>query len=590
MSPTRRSIRALTLAVCVLFLPAALAGCGSDASMTGADESLETPNQMGDVKSDTSTSYSSDVVASDSSGWSPMDASSSDATGGTPYPGTNGDMGIGLKPGGAQDINYFRMLLGQGKLPKAADMTIEGWLNEHDTLLPKANPERSIDLHAMAAILQGTANVAPEVVLQLGFNSGMSLEQVKAKVALTLVIDRSGSMWGDKLEYVKAGMRALIEVLPVGTRLAIVSFSSDVKTDWPAKDFTADDKPALLNVINQLTSDGGTNIYDALWAGIFVCKSAGPEYTFRRVLLLSDGQATEGNTDPNAILAVAKGGKQSGCSISTAGVGYDFDLPLMTKIAQQADGTAWFLPNAEKAKEVFIEDLQTMLLPVGQNLWVQFKLAEGWHVEQIYGFEWVEKDGVVKLLGPKKDEPSDPEQGTDQGDTVETPDTTDESPPVALPTLFASKKNGLVMARLIPPEGSDLAKIQDLLLADITYGYTLSKTNESQQFTVPVTVPGVVQIPDGGIGYFASPIVRRAFTLLQVGRALMRSCTRFEAGQVVEALAVLDEAKTLVAQQKAEFSAEELAKVDMAPGLDDAAELAALLKSVMAQGQAQQTP
>ena len=75
-----------------------------------------------------------------------------------------------------------------------------------------------------------------------------------------------------------------------------------------------------------------------------------------------------------------------------------------------------------------------------------------------------------------------------------------------------------------------------------------------------------------------------------VGRALMRSCTRFEAGQVVEALAVLDEAKTLVAQQKAEFSAEELAKVDMAPGLDDAAELAALLKSVMAQGQAQQTP
>lgn len=571
--------RGATLGIIALSLALTVSGCSdltmsSDAESTGAkykasgNPGTSSGSDAGSVTQDTTT----------------QDGGTTTNGGPNSGPGNGGAAkdsdGIGFKPGGAQDINYFRQLIAQGKVPAPTDMTIEGWLNEKDTKLPTASPDRTIDLHALAGMVQGAGQDKPEAVIQLGFNSAKSLAQVKAKVALTLVIDRSGSMKGDKLAYVKQGLHALLDSLPADTRLALVSFSSDVTTDWSPKVYDADSHKAQLDkVIDGLVAVGGTNLHGGLELGAQHCASAGDEYPFRRVILLSDGQPTAGVSNPNLIVKLAAKVKADGVSISTVGVGNGFNPTLMTSIAQQGDGTAWFLKDAAHAKDVFLNDLETMLLPVAKDLWIKFKLAQGWKVDQIYGFDWVEKDGEITITGPSKGQPVgaapvDPndEPGETGGETGG-----NEGDQVALPTLFASKKNGMLMVRLLAPDGVEGALVKGLLLSTISYGYTIAKVETKESFEVPVKVFGLLQIPDGGWAYFTDPIVRRSFALLHAGLALLEATKAAEAGDKAAAMAAIDAALALVDDQLKEVPV----AIDPAPGLPDAIDLLEELKTLL---------
>ena len=533
--------------VSALAVLAAACGSATDTTTGGATTGLWEQAAAGDTTSGGTTTGGTSKDVSGGGGFvggsdatSAADASGG-TSGGTPgggvAPGDSG--GIGLKPGGAQDIGYFRLLLKSMQMPKPGDMTIEGWLNEHDTVLPPAQKDRLVTLHGLGAIVQAPGTPA-EAVLQLGLNSGTTLADVATTLALTLVIDNSGSMDGDKLVAVRAGLHTLVDKLPKGTRLAVFSFSDDVKSVWPGQVVTPAVLPQLHQAIDSIWADSGTNIYAGLSAGIADCEGVSAEaFAQKRVMFLSDGQATVGNTNAQAIEALAAPAAAAGCTISTVGVGLNFDAPLMTHVAQKGGGTGWFLQDAADAQKVFVQDLETMLVAVAQNLWIQFKPAPGWKVLDIYGFEWVEStDGVVKITGPKQP-PTDP--GVDPGQP-QTPTTDPGTEPVAMPTLYASSRNGLVLARLAPPPGLNAADILDLALTTVTYGYTASKSTEKAQFDVPVLVPGLMQIPDGGLAYFANPGVRRAWILLQDGLSLMAAVQLKSEGKVDMALAVLDAA------------------------------------------------
>ncbi len=498
------------------------------------------------------------------------DAGTSKGGGTTQTPGTgaNSDTGIGLKPGGAQDIAFFRQKLAAALLPKPGDMTIEGWLNEHDTVLPAAQKDRVVTLHALAGVMAEPGG-QPEAVLQIGLNSGKSLADVQTTLSLTVVIDRSGSMAGDKLAFVKAGLHALAEQLPKGTRLGLISFSSDVQVSFAPQVIDASNIQDLHAAIDTLVADGGTNIFQALDQAKSACQATPTGFEQKRILFLSDGLPTVGTTGPASIWGQVTDAVALGCSISSVGVGLDFSPSLMNGIAQKGNGTAWFLPDATAAKEVFIQDLETMLMPVAEKLTLQFKLASGWKVAEIYGFDWVEKDGVVSITGPKAVEG----QTTDPGEIGVPPDPTAVTEPVAMPTLFASKRNGLVMARLTAPANAQPSDLVQLTLATVTYGYTLSKGGAAESYDVPVKVPGLLQIPDAGMAYFTDPAVHRAWLLLGDGLSLMQAVALADGGKKSEAVAVLAVQKQLHDKHMQLMAGDLLVYDASVPNLDDAADL-----------------
>ncbi len=565
----------------VLALAAFFVGCGSTASTDGASTATLSADDA--QTAGQKNTYAKDSSAADASGggwanpgvdaggsYGSADASDASVTAGPSAGG--GDQGIGLKPGGAQDIGYFRSLLKNGQLPKPGDMSMEGWLNEHDTVLPAALKDRLVTLHAMAAVVQPAGQPA-EGLLQLGLNSAMSLKDVQTSLSLTLVIDNSGSMSGAKLAYVKAGLHVLADKLPKGTRLTVYTFSESAVLVFPGKVVMAEDLPVLHAAIDAVQATNGTNLFDGLSAGIADCQSASSDFVQKRVMLLSDGEPTVGNTSINDIIALAGPAAKTGCSISTVGVGLDFSPALMTGIAQKGDGTAWFLQDAEAAKNVFVQDLETMLVAVAQKLWLQFKPAAGWKVLEIYGFEWVEKDGVVQITGTKK-------PAAQPGDPVDPPVTTDpNAPPVAMPTLFASSRNGLVLARLTGPASTDPLQVMNLTLASMSYGYTSSKDQTAAQYTVPVSVPGLVQIPDGGLAYFANAGVRRAWLIMMDGLSLQAAVQIAATGTPDAAKTLLDGAVKRHDEQVAVMQADLPVYDASAPDLADAKALMVALEA-----------
>lgn len=544
----------------------------------GADSAVGKINGGADASASGATGGADAASVDVTTGWYGGDAASdAGAPGGGPLTG-NTDQGIGLKPGGAQDIGFFRSKLASGLVPKPGDMTIEGWLNEHDTWLPKAAKDRLVSLHAMAGVLtlpgSGTTTQG-EAVLQLGLNSGQTLQDVSSPVALTVVIDRSGSMSGAKMAHTLAGLHVLADQLPKGARVGVLSFSDTVTSVYAAQDTPAK-AAALHQAIDTIQPGGGTNFYAGLQAGLEQCKSAPQSFKFKRILMLSDGVPTVGNTNAAAIAALAKAAAAAGCSVSSVGVGLDFSPALMNAVAQQGGGTAWFLQNAEQAKQVFVQDLQTMLLPVAEQLWIQFKPAAGWKVVEIYGFNWVDQGGVVKITGPKSDASTPP---------VEPPPGPDPDPntqPVAMPTLFASQRNGLVMARLSAPAELQPDQLSGLLLASVDYGYQLSKQGGQEQFNVPVQVPGLTPVPDGGYAYFATPAVRRAWILLRDGLDLMAACDLADKAQPGAAAALLQAAIGRHDSQVQAMAADLPIYDATAPDLADARALLVALQALVA--------
>ena len=354
--------------------------------------------------------------------------------------------------------------------------------------------------------------------------------------------------------------------------MALVSFGTDVSTDVAPEVVDPAQKAVLAKAIDALQPAGGTNLHGGLALGLEHCKKASAEFKFRRILLLSDGVPTEGNTSKAAIEALATAATAAGCSVSTVGVGFDFDVQLMMRLAKNGNGTAWFVQSAAHAKQVFVQDLETMLLPVAEKLTLTLKLATDWKVKDIFGFNWVEKNGEVQVTGPTQDAqtPDNPKQPPTDGKDI------------ALPTLYASKRNGMVMVQLQAPAGTNLSQAKELLLATVTYGYTLAKTTTPEQFAVPVQVPGLVDVPDEGLQYFTSPVVRRSWLLLHTGLDLMAACKLAEANQMQSATAVVDAALARMdAHVKLVPAVDWLAVDASAPDLADARQLLMAVKGLL---------
>ena len=491
---------------------------------------------------------------------------------------SGGGFGIGLKPGGAQDVGYFRKLVAAGEVPEAEFFPIEGFLNEHDTPLPAPDYERFVTLHAfLGMFFDPEEPEAPLLAMQLGMNSGIDPAVIEQEhVNLVVVVDVSGSMEeDDKLEFVKIGLSLMLDSLDENDTLAIVTYSTNAQTVMSPTPVTEETKPEIVRVITQLRPDGSTNLHEGMMVGYeLASRNLVDTDAIHRIMLLSDGNITAGLGDLDTILADSAAYNAEDIGITTIGVGLDFNFELMFALANQGGGNFYFLDDGAKLVEVFQHDLRNLLTPVAENLRISFRLPEGFFVEDIYGFDFREENGEVVLLGPSAQYTVDPDPDT--GGTGGT----GGSGGVAVSTLFASDENGLLMVKIGCDDWDVFTAWEAMEFASISYEYDLVDRGESEG-TEKVVEMGSLSFfaqddPGSPMAYFTGPIMQRNYCVLRTALAVRAACELFheDSPDINGAVRELSDATTFCTAANLHLSAPD-------PALEDDIAFMATLKDNM---------
>ena len=172
-------------------------------------------------------------------------------------------------------------------------------------------------------------------------------------VDMVIVLDRSGSMKGRKIEDARRAVLELLSSLSAGDRFALITYSDDVHIASGLANVTAANRARLASAVNTIRAGGGTNLGAGLQAGIDLLFSPIQHPNAAKVILISDGLANKGQTDVKALSDIAAVAVEKEFAVSTVGVGIDFNEHLMTAIADRGTGNYYYLKNPAAFAEIF---------------------------------------------------------------------------------------------------------------------------------------------------------------------------------------------------------------------------------------------
>jgi Ca-activated chloride channel family protein len=190
---------------------------------------------------------------------------------------------------------------------------------------------------------------------------------------LALVLDRSGSMAGPKLDVVRECAAFLVRRLAPTDELALVTYDGEIDLVAPLAPV---DQASLLPRIQAIGSGGQTNLSGGWLKGVEELRRASGDGP-RKVLLLTDGLANVGVTEPAALVTMAKTTVEGvNVGTTTIGFGADFSEDLLTAMADAGRGNAHFAETPDAAPGIFAQEFEDLVSLVAQNVSVEMRPSD----------------------------------------------------------------------------------------------------------------------------------------------------------------------------------------------------------------------
>lgn len=211
---------------------------------------------------------------------------------------------------------------------------------------------------------------------------------VRAPMNIGLVIDRSGSMQGERFVQAIEASKRLVQMLDERDRVAVVSYGTDVTLNVPSMIATPQNKQKMLQMIDRIEIDGWTNLSGGYMMGLEQVAAHKNSETINRVILMSDGHANQGVTTPEGLANLARAGLERGISLSTMGFGLDYNEALMTRMAIEGAGSYYFVEREDHLPAIFAQEVSGLSSTVARNARVTIKLSQGVELEALHGFTY----------------------------------------------------------------------------------------------------------------------------------------------------------------------------------------------------------
>jgi len=213
---------------------------------------------------------------------------------------------------------------------------------------------------------------------------------------VALVIDRSGSMAGEKLARTKEAALALIENLTPFDVLSVVSYGDTAEVHRAPAPVAnkAEAREAVLSV----NPYGDTNLSGGWLKGLsLLAEREGDEY-IHRLILLTDGRANRGVIERDALIEIARQYNERAIATTSIGFGKDFDEALLVDVAREGGGSFHYVSKPDEAASAFLEEFGELSRVFGQNLEVSVGPAPGAEAPEMLTELPVREEGGLPMV------------------------------------------------------------------------------------------------------------------------------------------------------------------------------------------------
>jgi Ca-activated chloride channel family protein len=322
---------------------------------------------------------------------------------------------------------------------------------------------------------------------------------------LEVVLDRSGSMGGGRLDAAKTALLSLIDRLDPTDRFGLVAF--DDKVEVVAAAGPLRNKAAVKQAIAAVHPRGTTDLSSGYLRGLQEARRVAGQ-AGATVLLVSDGHANAGITDPNTLGQIAGEARGHNVTTSTLGIGLGYDEKLMSAIAKGGAGNELFAEEADTAAQLISGEVDGLLAQTVQAASLLIRMSP--HVR------------AVQVLNEL------PVTTTAEGVLAE------------LGSFYAEETRKLLLV-------FDIPAIAALGLAEVaTLEFTYVELPAVVQHTVSVPLHVNVVPGDAAAGRIPDPVVRTEVAYLRAQQAKRRASTHLSAGDTEAALREINDAQATV--------------------------------------------
>lgn len=204
---------------------------------------------------------------------------------------------------------------------------------------------------------------------------------------IAIVLDRSGSMEDEgKMEYAKEAVLSLVDRLSTEDYLSIVIYDDKIETLLPSRRVT--DRRQIRRLVREVHPRGSTNLGGGMSEGFHQIEENFRDNYINRVILLSDGLANQGITDPHKLNRIAQKFRQRSISLTTMGVGLDYNENLMLGLAESGGGNYYFIESPGQLASIFERETAGIAAITIRNARIELSLGSGIEMADVIGCEW----------------------------------------------------------------------------------------------------------------------------------------------------------------------------------------------------------
>lgn len=214
---------------------------------------------------------------------------------------------------------------------------------------------------------------------------GEKYNGARKPLSVVAVVDVSGSMQGQKIDYARRSLKKLVEHLTDQDTLAILCFSTDVFTAFETSRMTAEAKTKAISEVEKLHTIADTNLSGATLGGYNALREAKEKKmvgSIDRAFIFTDRQPTAGVQDLPSLVKIA-GQRPEDASLSCFGFGADYNKELMTAMTKAGGGNEYHITTPDEAPKAFGREIGGLLSCVAQAVKVTIKTKPDVKIKEV---------------------------------------------------------------------------------------------------------------------------------------------------------------------------------------------------------------